>query len=56
MAEETQETKSSIAAIAAGILVIIAGFLAYNYFSKIGESPEKEKITFEDFKFFRVVT
>lgn len=32
-----EELKSKVAAIGAGILVIIAGFLVYNYFSKVGE-------------------
>ena len=34
MADE--ELKSKIAAIGAGVLVIIAGFMVYNYFSKVG--------------------
>ena len=32
-----EELKSRLAAVGAGILVIIAGFLVYNYFSKVGE-------------------
>ncbi|MFH1895864.1 MAG: LysM peptidoglycan-binding domain-containing protein [bacterium] len=32
-----ESTRSALSAIAAGILVIIAGFLVYNYFSKSGE-------------------
>lgn len=32
-----EELKSRLAAVGAGILVIIAGFLVYNYFSRIGE-------------------
>ena len=32
-----EELKSKAAAIAAGVLVIIAGFLVYNYFSKVGK-------------------
>jgi len=33
-----EELKSKAAAVGAGILVIIAGFLVYNYFSKVGKS------------------
>lgn len=32
-----EELKSKVAAIGAGALVIIAGFLVYNYFSKVGK-------------------
>ncbi len=42
---EIQPTKSAVAAIAAGILVIVAGFLAYNYFSKVRTVPGEEFIT-----------
>jgi len=41
-----EETKGSISAIVAGILVIIAGFLIYNYFTK-SEGPQ-EQITFKE--------
>ena len=40
-----EELKSKAAAVGAGILVIIAGFLVYNYFSKVGKEAgvvEKE--------------
>lgn len=33
------ELKSKAAAVGAGVLVIIAGFLVYNYFSKVGKEP-----------------
>jgi len=33
-----EELKSRLAAVGAGILVIIAGFLVYNYFSNVGDS------------------
>jgi len=39
---EEQSTKGALAAITAGVLVIIAGFLVYNYFSKVGKLPEGE--------------
>ncbi len=35
-----EELKSRLAAVGAGILVIIAGFLVYNYFSKVGEGDQ----------------
>lgn len=35
-----EELKSRLAAVGAGILVIIAGFLVYNYFSKVGEGEQ----------------
>ena len=35
--QQEDTTRSALSAIAAGILVIIAGFLVYNYFSKSGE-------------------
>jgi len=35
--KQEETTRSALSAIAAGILVIIAGFLVYNYFSKSGE-------------------
>ncbi len=38
-----EELKSRLAAVGAGILVIIAGFLVYNYFSKIGEEEVLEE-------------
>lgn len=36
---EIKPTKSAIAAVAAGILIILAGFLAYNIFSKPKATP-----------------
>ncbi|MCG2686423.1 LysM peptidoglycan-binding domain-containing protein [Candidatus Parcubacteria bacterium] len=38
--QELQPAASGTAAIAAGILIIIAGFLVYNYFSKVGTTEE----------------
>lgn len=38
--QEQDTTRSALSAIAAGILVIIAGFLVYNYFSKTSEEGE----------------
>jgi nucleoid-associated protein YgaU len=34
--------RNTLAAIAAGVLVVIAGFLVYNYFSRVGNSTEPE--------------
>ena len=34
--------RNTLAAIAAGVLVVIAGFLVYNYFSRVGREPEPE--------------
>ena len=34
--------RSTLAAIAAGVLVVIAGFLVYNYFSNVGKDTEPE--------------
>jgi len=34
--------RSTLAAIAAGVLVVIAGFLVYNYFSNVGKDAEPE--------------
>jgi len=34
--------RNTIAAIAAGVLVVIAGFLVYNYFSRVGREAEPE--------------
>ena len=34
---EDEELKSKVAAIGAGVLVVVAGFLVYNYFSKVGK-------------------
>jgi len=48
-----QPTKSAVAAVAAGVLVIIAGFIMYNYFAKTGgEITEKSEQTevFEESK------
>lgn len=49
MSEETTNSnpqeKSSLPAIIAGILVIVAGFLVYNYFVNTGE--KEEQISFE---------
>lgn len=42
---EIQPTKSAVAAIAAGILVIVAGFLAYNYFAKVRSRQAQPLIT-----------
>lgn len=44
---EIQPTKSAVAAIAAGILVIVAGFLAYNYFAKVRSRQAQPLITEE---------
>jgi len=44
--QELQPAASGTAAIAAGILIIIAGFLVYNYFSKVG-APEEGIFTGE---------
>ncbi len=42
---EIQPTKSAVAAIAAGILVIVAGFLAYNYFAKVRSRQAQPLVT-----------
>jgi len=34
--------RNTLAAIAAGVLVVIAGFLVYNYFSRVGRDAEPE--------------
>ena len=34
--------RNTLAAIAAGVLVVIAGFLVYNYFSRVGREAEPE--------------
>ncbi len=34
--------RNTLAAIAAGVLVVIAGFLVYNYFSRVGREPKPE--------------
>ncbi len=34
--------RNTVAAIAAGVLVVIAGFLVYNYFSRVGREAEPE--------------
>ena len=36
----SDDFKSKAAAVGAGVLVIIAGFLVYNYFSKVGKEGE----------------
>lgn len=46
--DNEQTTKGALAAIAAGVLVIIAGFLVYNYFSKVGKLPESATNTSEE--------
>ena len=45
--EEMPLNKNALAAVVAGILVIIAGFLVYNYFTKAGKISE-EAITIEE--------
>ncbi len=35
-----EDFKNKAAAVVAGVLVIVAGFLVYNYFSKVGEEGE----------------
>jgi len=48
----TEPKRNTLAAIAAGVLVVIAGFLVYNYFSRVGREakPEisEESATFEE--------
>jgi len=44
--EGTEPQRNTLAAIAAGVLVVIAGFLVYNYFSRVGREA-KPKITEE---------
>lgn len=34
--------RNTLAAIAAGVLVVVAGFLVYNYFSRVGREAEPE--------------
>jgi len=34
--------RNTLAAIAAGVLVVVAGFLVYNYFSRVGRETEPE--------------
>jgi len=34
--------RNTLAAIAAGVLVVIAGFFVYNYFSRVGQEAEPE--------------
>ncbi len=38
----TEPQRSTLAAIAAGVLVVIAGFLVYNYFSNVGKEATPE--------------
>jgi len=38
----TQPKRNTLAAIAAGVLVVIAGFLVYNYFSRVGKETKPE--------------
>jgi len=38
-----EDFKNKAAAVVAGALVIVAGFLVYNYFSKIGEGGELQE-------------
>lgn len=45
--EEMPLNKNALAAVVAGILVIIAGFLIYNYFTKAGKISE-EAVTIEE--------
>ena len=40
--EFEQPQRNTLAAIAAGVLVVIAGFLVYNYFSRVGREAEPE--------------
>lgn len=40
--EVLEPQRNTLAAIAAGVLVIIAGFLVYNYFARVGEKTEPE--------------
>jgi len=47
---EIQPTKSAVAAIAAGILVIVAGYLAYGYFSRVRTTPTEEFLTEQAFQ------
>ncbi len=37
-----QPQRNTLAAIAAGVLVVIAGFLVYNYFSRVGREAKPE--------------
>lgn len=43
--EVLEPSRNTMAAVAAGVLVVIAGFLVYNYFAKVGNqgSPEISK-------------
>jgi nucleoid-associated protein YgaU len=38
----TEPKRNTLAAIAAGVLVVIAGFLVYNYFSRVGRGTQSE--------------
>jgi len=38
----TEPKRNTLAAIAAGVLVVIAGFLVYNYFSRVGRGTKPE--------------
>ncbi len=40
--EGLEPQRNTLAAIAAGVLVVIAGFLVYNYFSSVGREAEPE--------------
>ncbi len=37
-----QPQRNTLAAIAAGVLVVVAGFLVYNYFSRVGRQTQPE--------------
>ena len=38
----TEPKRNTLAAIAAGVLVVVAGFLVYNYFSRVGRGTKPE--------------